>query len=189
MVFFGLGNPGPEYKNTRHNIGFMVIDHIASQKNLFFKKENLCLMTSFSHRGQKIILAKPQTYMNLSGKAVNQVLNFYKIPSSHMIVIHDDIDLEFLSLKFQKNRGPGGHNGISHIHEVLKSSNYMRLKLGVGRSEENSQKVSDFVLESFSSDQEELLKKFIEKSVEGLYFLLNHNFSKTASLFNGKMKV
>ncbi len=189
MVFFGLGNPGPKYKNTRHNIGFMIIDFIASKEGVCFKKENLCLVSSFSYKGQRIILAKPQTYMNLSGDGVRQVLNFYKLSLSDILVIHDDLDLEFLNLKFQKNRGSGGHKGISHIHKVLNTSSYMRLKLGIGKDKENSQKTSDFVLDKFSQTQDLVLKKFIEKSTEGLYFLLDHNFHKTASLFNGVLKI
>ncbi len=187
MILLGLGNPGTEYNNTRHNIGFMILDHIASKQNTGFKKENLCLTSSFFYKGTKVILAKPQTYMNLSGNAAQRLLAFYKIPVEEMIVIQDDLDLAFMTIKFQQDRGTGGHRGISHIHQMLNTSNYMRLKVGIGRPSHKNQEISDFVLQKFHSTEEKNVKLLLEKIEESLYFLLDEGFKKTASQFNGEV--
>ena len=131
----GLGNPGTKYLFTRHNIGFMLVDVLADRGG--FQKKHESLVRKIQVNNQPVLLVKPQTYMNLSGKAVRDILVFYKISFKDLLVVQDDMDQGFLHLKFQKNRGHGGHNGIRSIHDELKTSDYARLKLGIGRAEEH----------------------------------------------------
>ena len=151
-LIVGLGNPGEKYLLTRHNIGFMAIDILAESKSVehkrerdskrpllkqalkrFFQKKRQSLIQKTQISGQPALLAKPQTFMNLSGRAVQEIMGFYKIPLDDLLVIQDDKDLPFQSMKFQKSRGHGGHNGIKNIHEALGSNGYARLKLGIGQ--------------------------------------------------------
>lgn len=128
-LLVGLGNPGDKYLLTRHNLGFMLLDCLAGGERFQKKGHNLILKTI--RGGETLIFAKPQTFMNLSGPAVQEILNFYKLPLENLLVIHDDKDLPFGSMKFQKSRGHGGHNGVRSIHETLKTQDYSRLKMGV----------------------------------------------------------
>ena len=128
----GLGNPGKKYLMTRHNIGFTVVDALAEDSP--FQKKHQSLIQKTEIKGEPVLLAKPQTFMNLSGEAVREIMGFYKIPLSCLLVIQDDKDLTFSKMKFQKSRGHGGHNGIRNIHEELNTNQYARLKIGIGSS-------------------------------------------------------
>lgn len=143
-LIVGLGNPGTHHCFTRHNIGFMVIDALSQDSN--FQKKHKSLVQKIQISNNSILLAKPQSYMNLSGQAVSEMVNFYKISSENLLVIQDDKDQNFLSLKFQKSRGHGGHNGIKNIQQQLGTQNYARLKLGVANNQikQNSNTDSDF---------------------------------------------
>ena len=130
-MIVGLGNPGKKYLLTPHNIGWMVIDSLSHNLNIQLrKKENYMFQTTSIHN-EKVILLKPLTYMNLSGKSIKAAINYYNLSLNEILIIHDDIDLPFLTLRFQKNRGPGGHNGIKSIHTELDSEDYARLKIGM----------------------------------------------------------
>lgn len=185
-LIVGLGNPGASYLITRHNVGFMVID--ALSKDSFVKKHK-SLIQKIPLTGESVLLAKPQTYMNCSGEAVRGLMGFYKIPSQDLLVIQDDVDQPFLNMKFQKGRGPGGHRGIQNIHDSLKTSDYARLKLGVGRphsEEEAAPSTSDYVLSPFSEKEQTLLKDFLEKSVQAVLYFIEEGFEKSAGKFNRK---
>jgi len=130
-MIVGLGNPGDKYLLTPHNIGWMVIDSFAHEHDIYLRKENEYFFQMSSINDEKILLIKPLTYMNLSGKAVRKAVSSYKISLDNLLIIHDDIDLPFLSLRFHKNRGSGGHNGIKNIHAELGSQDYARLKIGM----------------------------------------------------------
>lgn len=200
-LIVGLGNPGPSYLMTRHNIGFMVLDSIAENS---FKKKQKNFIQKIILKRQSVFLAKPQTYMNLSGEAVKDLMVFYKIPLKDLLVIQDDVDQDFLNLKFQRNRGSGGHRGIENIHLYLKTPNYARLKLGVGRpqshtssldfkteqkessSKHNFQSTSDYVLSPFTEKEQSLLKKFLKTSGEAVLYFIENGFEKAAEKFNGK---
>ena len=209
-LIVGLGNPGSSYLMTRHNIGFMILDSIAENS---FKKKQKSLIQKIVLKEQSVLLVKPQTYMNLSGEAVRDLITFYKIPLKNLLVIQDDVDQTFLSLKFQKNRGHGGHRGIENIHSHLKTPDYVRLKLGVGRpkshnlslqnnketpqqnfkmeeSETDSkhviQSTSDYVLSPFTEKEQSLLKSFLKTGVEAVLYFIEEGFEKAAEKFNGK---
>lgn len=134
-IIVGLGNPGTKYIWTRHNLGFMLIDGMAP--NSKFQKKYKSQIQKTKIEGTPVLLAKPQTFMNLSGQAVREILNFYKIPLEDLLVIHDDKDQVFGKIKFQKSRGDGGHNGIKNIHQELQSPDYCRLKMGVAPVSKN----------------------------------------------------
>ena len=123
----GLGNP-EKYSSTRHNLGFRVIEALVGDSP--FQKKHKSLIQKKEFESEAVLLVKPQTFMNLSGQAVREIIHFYKIPLDDLIVIHDDKDLIFGTMKFQKSRGHGGHNGVRSIHEELQSQDYCRLKLG-----------------------------------------------------------
>ena len=129
-IIVGLGNPGPKYSWTRHNLGFMLIDAF-SPKNSFQNKHKSHIQ-KMEWASEKLLLVKPQTFMNLSGQAVKEIIHFYKASLEDLLVIQDDKDLPFGKMKFQKSRGPGGHNGIKNIHQELNSNHYTRLKMGIG---------------------------------------------------------
>ena len=190
-LIVGLGNPGPSYLMTRHNVGFMAVDALA--EGSFVKKRD-SLIQKITLAGEPIFLAKPQTYMNLSGRPVCDLLRFYKIPLKDLLVVQDDVDQPFLKMKFQKNRGHGGHNGIRNIHDFLKTPDYARLKIGVGRplnppaekSKEGAVALStaDYVLSPFSERERADLKSFLEKAAQAVICFIEKGFEKSAEEFN-----
>ncbi|MDG2343378.1 MAG: aminoacyl-tRNA hydrolase [Flavobacteriales bacterium] len=153
-LIVGLGNPGIEYQNTRHNIGFKVLDELASSSNVFFKTDRLGEVASFKFKGRSIYLLKPNTFMNLSGKAVNYWLNKLKITNDNLLVVTDDISLELGLLRLKSKGSSGGHNGLKDIEAVLSTAIYPRLRFGVGSNFSRGNQV-DFVLGEW--DTEELI--------------------------------
>ena len=131
LLIVGLGNPGTRYGSTRHNVGFMAVDFLAGADATWKKEKN-----SLTARGNNIIYAKPQTFMNLSGAAVQALMTFYKIPPQNLIVIHDDLDMEFGKVRTKTGGGAGGHNGIKSIDSAI-GNNYQRIKIGIGRPGQN----------------------------------------------------
>ncbi len=157
MLFVGLGNPGSIYKNNRHNIGYKVIDKLIDDLNA---KE--ISKTSFNGQLYKLgtlFFLKPTTYMNLSGKSVQKVKNFFKIETAEIVVIHDDIDLPFGAVRFKRGGGSGGHNGLKSIDELI-GREYIRVRVGVGKPEHKSE-VSNFVLHDFEDEQNSHIEELI----------------------------
>jgi len=186
-LIVGLGNPGMKYALTRHNIGFMALDALAKSFDAKIEREEHKAQTlKFKLDGKDVILAKPMTYMNLSGESVVSIMQFYKIEPSHLLVVHDDIDQPFNYMKLQKNRGPGGHNGIKSISELLGHQDYARLKLGVGRPANPNIPVVDFVLQNFDKSEQEKLIDFLNRSGDAIESFIFEGPEKTASLFNQK---
>jgi PTH1 family peptidyl-tRNA hydrolase len=184
-LIVGLGNPGSQYQLTRHNIGFMAVDFfLGDKKSSLEKKEFKSFFYKTKTQNTDLFLLKPQTFMNLSGDAVLEITQFYKIPLSNIIVIHDEIDQPFGKMKIQKNRGHGGHNGIRDISAKLGSSDYVRLRLGVGRPPHANMNVADYVLQKFNQDEFADLPNFLEKSVQALESIILDGFDKAASKFN-----
>jgi len=179
-LIVGLGNPGKEYAQTRHNIGFMVLDAIASK----YSKTEVS-KTSFQgelFKSDSLLFLKPSTFMNLSGKSVQAVYNFYKV--ENVIVIHDDLDLPFGSLRFKMGGSSGGHNGIKSIDEYI-GSNYLRVRMGIGKPLHKSQ-VASFVLEEFNKLEKEHLSEWIEHSCKATELLVNNELEYVASRYSVK---
>ena len=164
LLIVGLGNPGTQYENTRHNIGFRVIDHLVSDFGA-----NEISKSSFQgklFKAPNLLLLKPTTFMNLSGNSVQAVKNFYKIELEDIVVIHDDIDLPFSALRFKNGGSHGGHNGLRSIDAMI-GKEYNRVRMGVGKPKYKSQ-VVDYVLGNFSDDEEKILKGWIEHTAQAV---------------------
>ncbi|MDR1982468.1 MAG: aminoacyl-tRNA hydrolase [Holosporaceae bacterium] len=174
VLFVGLGNPGPEYKNNRHNLGFRTIDALIETHHVstsFKKIAHLVEISSFYLDKSKIIVAKPLTFMNLSGRAVFFLMNFYKIAPEEIYVFHDDIDLDFGRIKIKKGGGNGGHNGLKSIDSLV-GVDYWRIRIGIGRPREKSM-VASYVLSDFSKDEENILPEVFSKISENISLLLD----------------
>ena len=145
----GLGNPGQEYENTRHNIGFMVIDNYLG--NIKWKNDKKALTFKTKINNEDVLFIKPTTYMNLSGESVIYYVNYYKINANDIIVIHDDLDLKFCKIRLKINSSDGGHNGIKSIINYLNTQKFLRLKIGISKPNDNN--VINFVLSKFSKEE------------------------------------
>lgn len=164
----GLGNPGRCYEKTRHNIGFAVAETLAEKWGITVnKKESQCLVGRGSVSGVKVLLAKPQTYMNRSGDAVLELLNYYQDAIEDLIVVHDDLDLEVGRIRFKSGGGSGGHNGLKSISARLNSDEYDRLKIGIGRPSDSTS-VEHYVLSEFLPLEKKILPEIIKCCVTGL---------------------
>lgn len=176
ILLVGLGNIGDNYKYTRHNIGFMIIEYIAQSLNFedfkFNFKSQVAQKNIFD---EKIILCKPQTYMNLSGQAVIEIANFYKIPTENIIIFHDDLDLSFATLKYKYNSGAGGHNGIASIQNIFGTCLH-RIKFGVGRPS-NNMDVSNYVLSNFNKNEMIDISVILEKMLQNINLLIKKDFN------------
>ena len=182
-LIVGLGNPGIQYEQTRHNIGFRVIDKLVYDsgamdvsKNSFFGK---------LYKSNQTLYLQPTTYMNLSGKSLLAVKNFYKVDIDDIIVIHDDIDLPFSALRFKQGGGHGGHNGLRSIDAVI-GREYTRVRMGVGKPQHRGE-VVNFVLSNFSSDEENIIDKWIEHVVEAIKQLETRSLNEVKSLYSLKV--
>jgi len=180
MLIVGLGNPGADYEKTRHNIGFMVIDELI-------RRFNPSKLSSSSFNGelykfQNHFLLKPLTFMNLSGKSVGAVKKFYKIEK--VVVIHDDLDLPFGTLRFKFAGGHGGHNGLKSTDEYI-SKEYIRVRMGIGKPEHKGE-VSSYVLGKFTDQEQKYLPQWVEKASDSIEFLLTHSVEDTSSKYTIK---
>lgn len=177
----GLGNIGPEYSGTRHNIGFMVLDALAKASNLVFESGRHSYTATLKSKGRTYILIKPTTYMNLSGKAVKFWLEKEKITQDKLLVILDDIALPFATIRIRPNGSNGGHNGLKSIDEILGNQNYARMRFGVGNDFSRG-KQADYVLSEFSSEENKNLPVCIEKM---RLAALNFGFAGVQNTMNG----
>ena len=185
-MIVGLGNPGKEYALTKHNVGFWVIDKIAEEMNIDVEKKQCQALTGTGFwDGKKVLLVKPQTYMNLSGQAVIQLLNYYNDKIDDIIVIHDDLDLEPGMIRFKQGGGAGGHNGIKSIASHLNSNDFDRLKLGIGRGKNETK---DYVLTPFSAAAKAELDDAVRQAVEGTKFWLQEGIQPAMNKYNVKKK-
>lgn len=187
-IIVGLGNPGTKYLLTRHNLGFMLIDALISDSSVQNKHKSLVQKTKIAET--PLLLVKPQTFMNLSGQAVREILSFYKSELEDLLVIHDDKDLAFGTMRFQKTRGAGGHNGVASIHQELGSSDYCRLKMGVAPNlKDDSSDIEDtsrFVLSPFNSSEQSQLPDFLKQGVKAVECFVKQGYEKSANQFNSK---
>ena len=187
-LLIGLGNPGREYKDTRHNIGFMLIDHVAVRLNARgMKLQSKAIVISALHEERKIILAKPQTYMNLSGHSVQGLLHFYKIPFENLLVAHDDLDLPFGAIRIRPTGGPGGQRGMASTIENLGTKDFPRLRLGIGRPP-GRMDAKDYVLQDFSKDDMKLLPEILSRGADAALTFVTHGLNKAMNQFNGSVE-
>ena len=166
IMIAGLGNPGKEYAETRHNIGFMVLTRLSEKLGVEFTRlQNKAFVTKAEYNGQKLILVKPQTFMNNSGQAVSALMRFYKLPLENLLVIYDDVDLDFEVLRLRANGSSSGQKGMNSIIQQLGSEEIPRLRVGIGRPP-GSMPTPNYVLQRFSKGQEEVLPFVIDRAVD-----------------------
>jgi len=196
FLIVGLGNPGSEYSQTRHNIGFMASDYwLKSLGGSDYRDEHKAQTKRFkiehpqTKQSIEVLLAKPQTFMNLSGESVVSLLNFYKIDKKNMLVVHDDIDQPYASMKLQFNRGHGGQNGVRNISELLGTQEYARLKLGVGRPADPRFNVADYVLGKFAKQEQEQLGQYLETACDAIESFIFDGLNKASTKYNGPVKL
>ncbi len=184
-LLIGLGNPGREYRNSRHNVGFMLIDRIAVRLNARgMKLQSKALVMSGMYEERKIILAKPQTYMNLSGQSVQGLLHFYKIPFENLIVAHDDLDLPFGTIRIRPGGGPGGQRGMASTIEQLGTKDFPRLRIGIGRPP-GRMDPKDYVLQNFSKEEQKLLSDILDRAADAALTFVMNGLNKAMNQFNG----
>jgi peptidyl-tRNA hydrolase, PTH1 family len=182
-LLVGLGNIGPEYADTRHNIGFMVLDYLAKKHDAAFDISRHAFVTEIKHKGKSYTLVKPTTYMNLSGKAVAHYLTSLKIPAEQMLVITDDLALPFGKLRMRAKGSAGGHNGLKHIEETLGNNQYPRLRFGVSDNFSKGRQV-DYVLSPFSQQEQEQLPALIEQAADMCLSFGTIGLERTMNFFN-----
>ncbi len=184
-IIIGLGNPGKEYENTRHNAGFMVMDALAALCDLSFDQEKFsAYFAKGKIHGEDVILMKPTTYMNNSGFALRQVLDFYKESSEDVLIIYDDIDLPVGKIRLRQKGSAGGHNGIKSIIQAMGTSTFDRIRVGTSRDPQIP--IIQWVLTNFKSEEKEDLHKAIDAAAHAAYYAIDHTFSQTMNQYNQK---
>ncbi|MGP4063135.1 aminoacyl-tRNA hydrolase [Halobacillus sp. H74] len=182
----GLGNPGKKYEQTRHNVGFMVIDELADKNGWSLNQKKFSGMYTMERvNGEKVILLKPQTYMNLSGESLRPLMDYFDIELEDVLVIYDDLDLPPGKIRLRKKGGHGGHNGIRSIIEQLGTKEFKRLRIGVGRPE-GSKSVIDHVLGSFTSEEKEAVRESIQQATDACGAWTTYSFNEVMNDYNVK---
>jgi len=180
----GLGNPGRQYKTNRHNIGFMLVDRLADSLDIAFSRlESKALVTKTNYQDHKIILAKPQTFMNLSGQAVGSLMKFYKIPLENLLVVYDDVDLPFGKIRLRPTGGSAGQKGVASIIDRLGTNEFPRLRLGIGRPPGRMEAAS-YVLRDFSREDVEFLPEFLDRGVEAVLTFVQEGLVAAMNRYN-----
>lgn len=188
-LLIGLGNPGREYQNNRHNFGFMLIDRLAVRINARgLKVQSKAIVTSGLYQDRKIILAKPQTYMNLSGQAAQGLLNFYKIPMENMLIAHDDLDIPFGTIRIRPKGGPGGQGGMASTIEKLGTKDFPRLRLGIGRPPGRMDPAA-FVLQDFSREEMKLISEILDRAADAALEFVVSGLSAAMNKYNGSIEM
>lgn len=184
-LIVGLGNPGHEYRESRHNIGFLLLSHLAERLGVTFSRlQSKALVTDGRYQDHKIILAKPQTFMNLSGQAVGPLVNFYKIPLENLLVVYDEVDLPFGTLRLRPSGGSGGHNGMKSLITRLGTEGFPRLRLGVSRPP-GRMEAAAYVLQDFSREEAALLPEILDLAGDAALTFITQGIEAAMNRYNG----
>lgn len=187
-LLIGLGNPGREYVNTRHNFGFMLVDRLAVRLNARgMKVQSRAIVTNASYEERKLILAKPQTFMNLSGHSVQGLVHFYKIPLTNLMILSDDLDLPFGTIRIRATGGPGGQRGLSSILEKLGTKDVPRMRLGIGRPP-GRMDPAHYVLQNFSRDGIQEISEILDRAADAALEFVTSGLNAAMNKFNGGAK-
>ena len=185
-LIVGLGNPGREYRQNRHNIGFMLIDRLAIRLNTRMSRlQSKALIASARYDDAKIILAKPQTFMNLSGQAVQGLARFYKIPLENLIIAHDDLDLPFETIRLRPGGGAGGQKGIKSTIQHLGTNDFPRLRLGIGRPP-GRMDAAAYVLQDFAKGDEQFLSETLDRAADAVFAFIDEGLDAAMNKYNEK---
>jgi len=187
----GLGNPGSKYEFTRHNIGFRIVDNLAQDMETEFKKAKsyYSLISRGMINNHKVMLVKPQTFMNLSGRAVNRLLSYYKIPHQDLLIVYDDLNLELGQIRIRKKGSAGGHKGMESIMQYLNSEDIPRLRIGIGNSSVSFNfDCMSYVLSNFNNDEEDKIEEVMQLSTEAINIIIREDgFEKAMRKYNRKL--
>ena len=183
-LIVGLGNPEAEYGKTRHNMGFNTINKIAEQYHINVNKTKFQGLSEVGTiEGQKVILVKPQTYMNLSGEAIIKYKDFYKIPSENIIVIYDDIDVDIGKIKIRKKGGPGTHNGMKSVVEELQTEDFPRIRVGIGKPMFKEMMIG-YVLQKLQGEERDILNESTKKAADAVCDIITYGIDKAMNMYN-----
>ncbi len=184
ILIVGLGNPGEEYLNTRHNLGYMIVDRLAKRLGVRVEQRKFRSEVGMARRGtDQLLLVKPQTYMNRSGEAVRLAASFYRTPVENIIVVHDDLDLEFGQIKVKIGGSDGGHKGIKSTREQLGSDLFVRVRMGIGRPK-HDEVITKFVLHSFYPEEKPLLEQWIDHGSDAVFAAATEGVVRAANKYN-----
>jgi PTH1 family peptidyl-tRNA hydrolase len=187
-IIVGLGNPGRDYQTTRHNIGFLAVDRLAEKLGIGINKNKFkALVGSGIVSGQKVMLVKPQTYMNNSGQALREILSFYKIKPENMLVIYDDIDIPLGAMRIRKKGSSGTHNGMKSIIYQLQTDDFPRIRIGTGR--DDNMDLVDFVLGSFSDEEKDEVDRILDQAVEAALCWMEKGIDLAMNRYNTTKKL
>ena len=185
-LIIGLGNPGKRYEHTRHNVGFMVLEKLASRVEIDLKQKSFNAVWGKGNiHGKNVLLAKPQTFMNLSGTAVRQLQSFFKTDISNLIVIHDDLDLPFGAIRLKEGGGTAGHKGLASIEDNLGTSGFMRVRLGIGKPVDKS-RIEGYVLEPFGKEEKVVLPEVLGRAADASAEMVLNGLQKAVSKYQTK---
>lgn len=184
-IIAGLGNPGSQYDLTRHNAGFMAVDKIAEEYKVKvdrIKFKSLC--NTFEMKGKKVLLMKPQTFMNLSGQSITEAMNFYKVPIENVIILCDDISLEPSKLRIRRKGSDGGHNGLKNIIYLSGKDTFPRIRIGVGQKPHPDYDLADWVLSRFTPSEQKLMAEGVEKAMRSCEFMVQDKIDQAMNKYN-----
>jgi peptidyl-tRNA hydrolase, PTH1 family len=188
FLLVGLGNPGREYRDTRHNVGFQAVDQLCASFGIKLSRlQSKALIGIGLWEGCKVVLVKPQTYMNLSGQAVTSLLRFYKVPLTQLLVFHDDIDLPVGTLRIRPGGGSAGQRGLASIIQQLGTQDFPRMRIGVGRPP-GQMVAADYVLQNFTGADLEIISIVLQRSVDAARVFIRDGLEKTMNLYNGNVQ-
>ncbi|MDD3395564.1 MAG: aminoacyl-tRNA hydrolase [Anaerotignum sp.] len=188
FVIAGLGNPGPKYEGSKHNIGFDVLDRLAKKYNIKIDKfKHKALIGDGMIQGKRVLLVKPQTFMNLSGESIREIVNFYKIAQDHFVVIYDDTSLPVSGVRIREKGSHGGHNGIRNIIAQMCTDEFWRIKVGIGEKP-NGWDLADYVLARFDKDDLPMIEQGADKAMQAAELILSHGIMDAMNRINQKPK-
>jgi len=184
FLIVGLGNPGREYRKSRHNVGFMLLDRLAERLGCAFSRvESRALVAKGDYLENRLILVKPQTYMNLSGQAASSLLRFYKVPLENLLVIYDEVDLPLGILRLRPGGGSAGHKGMQSLIEKLGTQEFPRLRIGINRPP-GRKEAADYVLQDFSKDEAQLMPEILDRVVDAVLTFVRAGIVEAMNLYN-----
>jgi len=185
-VVIGLGNPGPRYENTRHNVGFDTVDLLSKKHNIDVTKvKHKAIIGDGNIGGHRVLLVKPQTFMNLSGESVREIIEWYKVPVENIIIIYDDIDLPVGKIRIRPKGSAGTHNGMRSVIYQIQSEDFPRIRIGIDKPPQNWD-LADFVLSKFSTDERKSVEEAIANAAEAVEVILNSGIDKAMNRYNNK---
>ena len=189
-LIVGLGNPGKEYDGTRHNVGFALVERLAKgwRADWELKKKFSSRLAQVDRDGRRMVLCKPQTYMNASGEAVAAVCDYYKLSPKHVLILVDDADLSLGTIRLRPDGSSGGHHGLESIEQHLGTRAYARLKIGIGRREQDGRQISGYVLSRFASDEKKVVEQVLERASQQVECWLNAGVQEAMNKFNGAIQ-